>query len=281
MKKGFKTQLALLPGYFILFIFCAFIFIMVGWIVLASFSTTTEIFKGEMLKFKSGFHPENYIKALVNHKIGLCFANSILYTVLTCVLIILVATPASYALARFRFRGNMFIQMLFMTGLGIPNVMIIMPLFSLFARLGLSSSRVILIFLYLGVVLPFTVFFMLTFFKGIPGDYVEAAKIDGCSPINTFWKIMLPLAQPGLVTVTIFNIITVWNEYFISLIFANDSGLRPVAIGLMNMINSMKYTGDWAGMFAAVVIVFLPTFILYIFLSDRIVAGITAGGVKG
>lgn len=281
LKKETKRQLGLIPGYIILILFCLFIFIMVGWIILASFSTTAEIFRGEALKFKSGFHLENYVKAIVTNKIGLCFLNSILYTVISCIAIILIAAPTSYALCRYKFKGNTFLQLMFMTGLGIPTTMIIMPLFSLTSRLNLASSRTVLIILYIGLILPFTVFFMYAFFRGIPSDYVEAAKVDGCDPYRIFWRIMLPLAQPGLVTVTIFNIITVWNEYFVSLIFANDSALRPVAIGLVNMINSMKYTGDWAGMFAAVVVVFLPTFILYIFLSDRIVAGITAGGIKG
>ena len=281
LTKAAKTQLKLIPGYIILCLFCLFIFIMVGWIILASFSTTPEIFRGDALKFKSGIHIENYVKALVTNRIGRSFVNSILYTVVSCVMIIVIAGPASYALSRYKFKGNLFLQLMFMTGLGIPSTMIIMPLFSLTSRLNLASSRTVLIILYIGLILPFTVFFMYAFFKGIPRDYVEAAKVDGCSPYAIFWKIMLPLAQPGFVTVTIFNIITVWNEYFISLIFANDSALRPVAIGLVNMINSMRYTGDWAGMFAAVVIVFLPTFLLYIFLSDKIVAGVTAGGIKG
>ena len=88
------------------------------------------------------------------------------------------------------------------------------------------------------------------------------------------------MAQSGLVTVTIFNFINIWNEYFISLLIASRNETKPVAVGLYGMINSMKYTGDWAGMFAAVVIVFLPTFILYIFLSEKIIGGVT-GGIKG
>ncbi|GAB1483167.1 hypothetical protein MASR2M78_19830 [Treponema sp.] len=92
---------------------------------------------------------------------------------------------------------------------------------------------------------------------------------------------MLPLAQPGIITVSIFNFITVWNEYFMALIFANKMTLRPVAVGLYSMIQSMRYIGDWAGMFAAVVIVFLPTFIIYIFLSEKIIAGVTGGAIKG
>jgi N-acetylglucosamine transport system permease protein len=111
--------------------------------------------------------------------------------------------------------------------------------------------------------------------------YEEAAAIDGCSPIGTFWKIIFPLVQPGLVTLTVFNFITIWNEYFVSLIFASRQNVRPVAVGLYNMIQSMRYTGDWGGMFASVVIVFLPTFVLYIFLSERIIKGVTAGAIKG
>lgn len=121
--------------------------------------------------------------------------------------------------------------------------------------------------------------------KLIQNGFVAAmgvpVAIDGCPPMKTFWKIMLPMAQPGIITVTIFNFINVWNEYFMSLIFANSDKVKSVAIGLYGMINSMRYTGDYAGMFAAVVIVFLPTFILYVFLSEKIIAGVTGGGVKG
>ena len=114
----------------------------------------------------------------------------------------------------------------------------------------------------------------------ISRTHEEAAAIDGCPPMRTFWKIMFPMAQSGIVTVTIFNFIIIWNEYFLSLIFASSDKLKTVAPGLYGMINSMKYTGDWAGMFAAVIIVFLPTFILYIFLSEKIIGGVT-GGIKG
>jgi N-acetylglucosamine transport system permease protein len=99
--------------------------------------------------------------------------------------------------------------------------------------------------------------------------------------MKTFWVIILPLAQQGVITVTIFNFITVWNEYFMALIFANKTELRPVAVGLYSMIQSMRYTGDGAGMFAAVVIVFLPTFVLYLFLSEKIISGVTNGAIKG
>ena len=120
----------------------------------------------------------------------------------------------------------------------------------------------------------------MAYFENISKSYEEAAAIDGCHPIRTFWEIVFPMAQGGLVTVTIFNFINIWNEYFLSLMFVNSDRLRPVALGLFSMINGMQYSGDWSGLFASVIIVFLPTFILYALLSKYIVGGMT-GGVKG
>jgi N-acetylglucosamine transport system permease protein len=234
-----------------------------------------------MFKFESGFHFENYVKAWKTQRVSIFFMNSLLYTAVSCTAIVIIASPAAYTLSRFHFRGRAVIQNMFAAALGIPVIMIIMPLFGVVSMLRLTNNRWLLMFLYTAMNVPFAVFFMLAFFRNLSFTYEEAAAIDGCSPIRTFWQIMFPLAQPGLVTLTIFNFITIWNEYFMSLIFANRQNVRPVAVGLYNMIQSMRYTGDWGGMFASVVIVFLPTFVLYIFLSDRIIKGVTAGAIKG
>ena len=109
----------------------------------------------------------------------------------------------------------------------------------------------------------------------------EAAAIDGCTPIKTFWRVMFPLAQPGIITVSIFNFLNVWNEYFMSLVFASTDAKRSVGVGLFTIISAMKQNGDYGALFAAVMIVFLPTFLLYLFLSEKIIAGVTGGGVKG
>lgn len=162
-----------------------------------------------------------------------------------------------------------------------PNIMIVMPLFSIVSALNLSGTHFTLIFLYTACSVPYTTFFLLTFFKGISTSFEEAAAIDGCGPIQCFWKIMFPLAQPAIVTVSIFNFIGKWNEYFMALIFANKSNLRPIGVGLYQTVTSMMNSGDWAGMFASVVIVFIPTVVIYAFLSDKIISGVTAGGNKG
>jgi len=278
-KTRIVRKTALIPSYAMLNLWVLFTFFLIGWIIVASFSTTPGIFQGKILA--SGFHPENYVKALFAHNVATYFGNSMIYTFFSCIGVILLAAPAAYVLARFNFKFNKLIQSLFVSALGIPQIMIILPLFALVTSLHLTNSRILLIILYIFINVPFTLFFLTTFFKTIPVTYEEAAAIDGCSPMKTFWIIILPLTQPAIITVTIFNFITIWNEYFMALIFANQEKLRPVAVGLYSMIQSMRYIGDWAGMFAAVVIVFLPTFLLYIFLSEKIIAGVTGGGLKG
>lgn len=280
-----KREARLLPGYLILLIWVLFTVILIGWVVGASFATTKDIFKGNALDFPTGLHFENYIKAWTSQNVSVFFTNSLVYATVSMFLLIVVCAPAAYALSRFKFFLNHPIQSSFVAAMGVPTVMIILPLFGLVFQMGLLNAdlsiRGLMVFLYVGVNVPYTTIFLLSFFSNLSRSYEEAAAIDGCSPMGTFWKIMLPLAQPGIITVSIFNFINVWNEYFMSLIFANSDAQRPVAVGLYSMIQSMKYTGDWAGMFASVIIVFLPTFILYIFLSERIIAGVTGGGVKG
>ncbi|MDA3730617.1 carbohydrate ABC transporter permease [Niameybacter massiliensis] len=284
-KVNWKKELRLAPGYLILTIWVIFTFVLLGWVLAASFSTTKDIFAGKALEFPTGLHFENYIKAWTTSNVSVFFLNSLQYALISCTALVIICAPAAYVLSRFDFIANKFIQTSLVSAMGVPAIMIILPLFTLIARMDILNNplanRAVLIFLYIGINVPYTTIFLLTFFSNISHSFEEAAAIDGCSPMKTFWKIMLPMAQPGIITVTIFNFINIWNEYFISLIFANSDSLRPVAVGLYSMISSMKYTGDWAGMFAAVIIVFLPTFILYIFLSEKIIAGVTGGGVKG
>lgn len=276
-----KKEMRLLPGYILCIIWVVFTLLLVGWVILASLSTSREIMGGTLFRFESGFHFENYVNAWKSQKVSVFFLNSLIYTSISCVLIVVIAAPAAYALSRFKFVLNMPLQNMFATALGIPVILIVMPLFSVITRLELANTRGLIIFLYIAMNVPFTIFFMLAFFKNLSATFEEAAAIDGCTPMQTFWKIMFPLAQPGLITVTIFNFITVWNEFFMSMLFANKTSVRPIAVGLYNMVKGMQYTNDYGGMFAAVVIVFAPTFLLYIFLSDKIIAGVTGGAIKG
>lgn len=276
-----KKELHLLPGYIFLVIWVIFTFVLIGWIVAASFSTSREIFRGDTLKFASGFHWENYATAWTIQNVSTYFMNSLLYSTVSCVLLILICSPAAYVLARFTFIGNKPIKSGFVMAMSLPAIMIILPLLNITTKMHLNGTRFLLIFLYVAINIPYTTTFLINFFATLSRSYEEAAAIDGCSPIKTFWKIMFPLAQPGIITVTIFNFLAVWNEYFMSLVFASTDSKRSVGVGLFTIISAMKQNGDYGALFAAVIIVFLPTFLLYIFLSEKIIAGVTGGGVKG
>ncbi len=285
LSSRLAKEARLLPGYILVLIWVGFTVALLGWVLCASLSTTQEIFAAQVGKFPSGLHFENFAKAWGSQNVSRIFSNSLVYSLISCAVLIVICAPCAYVLSRFKFFGNAAIQSGFVAAMGVPVAMIVLPLFCIIAQLHLVDNgiknRLVLIFLYIGINVPYTTIFLLNFFANLSRSFEEAAEIDGCPPIQIFWRIMFPMAQPGLITVTIFNFINIWNEYFLSLIFANSDKMRPVAVGLYSMINSMKYTGDWSGMFAAVVIVFLPTFLLYIFLSEKIIAGVTAGGVKG
>lgn len=251
-----------------------------GWIVLASLSTTKEIFSNKLLN--SGFHFENYINAWKTNNVSNYFANSIAATSVSCALIVVISAPAAYALAKKTFLGKKLTLNSFVVGMSVPQVMLIIPIYIWFVKADMVGHITTLVILYTTLNIPYTVFFLTSFFATVPSSLAEAALMDGCTETKAMWKIMIPMASPGIITVTIFNFMNIWNEYFIALIFANGNDkIRTLSMGLQNMITSMTYTGDWAGLFASVMIVFLPTFILYLFLSEKIVAGITGGGVKG
>lgn len=279
-KVNWRKEISLLPGYIIVFVWIIFTAAFLFWIMGASFSTSREIFSGSVFKFESGFHFENYINAWQSQNVSVFFANSLLYAVVSCVCVILISAPAAYVLSRFEFIGNKVIKSGLIVAMSIPAVMIIMPIFALTTQWHVKG-RILLILLYIFLNVPFTTTYLLNFFATLSRTYEEAAAIDGCSPSKTFWVIMLPLVQPAIITVTIFNFLGVWNEFFMALIFASSEKMTPVGVGLLQIVNSMKYTGDYGGLFAAVVIVFLPTFLLYIFLSEKIIAGVTGGGIKG
>ncbi len=284
MKRvNWKKEVRLLPGYILCFAWVAFTAFILLWIIAASLGETNDIMRGEVWTnlFSGDLHFENYASAWTSNNVSVYFMNSLLYSVVGCVATILISAPAAYVMSRFSFLGNKPIHLSFIIAMSVPAVMVILPLFSLASGLNLTNNRVLYIILVICLRVPFSVIYLMNFFQSLSRGYEEAAAIDGCTPMKTFWKIMFPLVQPALITVTVFNFLSIWNEYFIAMIFVSGDAKTAVGVGLMNIVNSMTYSGDYGGLFAAVIIVFLPTFILYLFLSDKIINGVTAGGVKG
>ncbi len=279
-RINWKKEAKLLPGYLIVCAWIAFTAVILFWIVAASLSTSREIFTGAVLEFKTGLHWENYVTAWNNQNVSVFFGNSLLYATVSAVGVLVISAPAAYVLSRWQFVGSKALRIGLVIAMSVPSIMIIMPLYSLAVQWGIKG-RILLIALYIMLQVPYTTIYMLDFFATLSKSYEEAAYLDGCSATGTFWKIMLPLVQPAVITVSIFNFLSVWNEFFMALIFTTSESMTPVGVGLLQIVNAMKYSGNYGGMFAAVLIDFLPTFLLYIFMSEKIIAGVTGGGVKG
>ena len=279
-RINWKKEVRLLPGYLIVCAWVAFTAIMLFWILGASLSTSREIFTGAVLEFKTGLHWENYVTAWKTQNVSIFFGNSLLYATISCVGVLVISAPAAYVLSRWKFVGSKALRIALVIAMSVPAIMIIMPLYSLAVQWSIKG-RILLIALYIMLQVPYTTIYLLDFFATLSRSYEEAAYLDGCSATGTFWKIMLPLVQPAVITVSIFNFLSVWNEFFMALIFTTSESMTPVGVGLLQIVNAMKYSGNYGGMFAAVLIVFLPTFLLYIFMSEKIIAGVTGGGVKG
>ena len=185
-KVNWKKEAALLPGYLIVLIWIAFTAIFLIWILAASLSTTREIMSGSVFKFESGVHWENYINAWTASNVSVFFMNSLMYAIISCTVVILIAAPAAYALSRYTFLGNKPIKTSLILAMSIPEVMIIMPIYALTAELGIKG-RILLILLYIFIRVPFTTTYLLNFFASLSRGYEEAGAIDRCTPGRTFW----------------------------------------------------------------------------------------------
>lgn len=265
-------------AYIILGLWTLFLVFSFGWILAASFSTTREIFTGKLLA--SSFHWENYVKVLTTGHLALYFKNSLIYCVVSCAGALALSVPAAYVLSRANFPGRKIVTGVFVAGMGIPSMMTMIPLFMMFTRLGLIKSFAGLLIVYICGAIPFTVFFLSGFFTSLPTELEEAAIMDGATRFRAFWSIMLPLAQGAIITVTVFNFLNFWGEYTWALIFVNNDSQRTLQIGLQTAIRSMLNQGNYAGIFAGIMVVFVPTLLLYIVLAEKIVSNITAGAIR-
>lgn len=274
-----RKYLALAPSYLLLGAWSLFTVFVIAWVVIASLKTNAEIFQ-DVFGLPETWQWSNYTKAWNAANFSVYFRNSVIVTFSAVILILVVAAPAAYVLSRMNFRGRGTLTNVFIAGMGIPVMLILIPLFVIVTQLQLVNTLPGLILIYATVAIPFTVYILTGFFASLPKELEEAGVIDGCSDFGVFRHIMLPLASPGLITAAIFNGIAIWNEYMLVLVFVSDGDKRTLSLGLYSLQNAMQYTGDWAGLFAGVCIVMVPTIILFIVLSERMISGITMGAVK-
>ncbi|MEF9968036.1 MAG: carbohydrate ABC transporter permease [Longicatena sp.] len=265
------------------------IIVPVSWVFIASIKTNSE-FYGSPWSFPQGFAFSNFVEAWNTAKMGEFFMNSVIVTVTALVILLVVALPASYALARFNFKGKKFFNVMMMAGLFINVNYIVVPIFLMlngwdkmlgqFSLTFFMNNRMILALIYAATAIPFTVYLLSSYFKTLPKAYEEAAEIDGCGHFKTMVKIMFPMAKPSIVTVILFNFLAFWNEYIIALTLIQSEGAKTLPVGLLNLMATQKAATNYGPMYAGLVIVMLPTLILYILVQKKLTQGMTMGGLK-
>lgn len=208
------------------------------------------------------------------------FMNSIVVTVGSTLLGMILAAMTAYILARYDFKGNKIILTIYISSMMIPFALALIPLFFLLNDLHLINTWLGLILVYAALNLPFGIFLLVGFYKSLPKEIEEAAIIDGTSHYGTFFRVMLPLSQPGLITVMITNMLNNWNEYFLGVVLTNEPTKYTLPIGLAVMQAEMQYRVEWGPLFAGLLITTLPTLIVYMIFQRQIASGITAGAVK-
>ncbi len=277
--------------YLVLLALAVSIFVPVAWVFLASIKENSE-FYGSPWAMPKGFYFQNFIDAFEKANMGEFFLNSVIVTALALAILLVIALPASYVLARYRFFGSKLINTLFMGGLFINVNYIVVPIFLMFVdadtflrKLGFANgfflnNIFVLALVYASTALPFTIYLLSGFFITIPKDYEEAAHVDGCGYFRTMVQIMMPMALPSIITVILFNFLSFWNEYIIAMtMLTKDSKTLPV--GLMNLTQAQRGAANYVALYAGLVIVMLPTLILYILVQKKLTQGMSLGGLKG
>lgn len=249
------------------------------WAVVSSLKTDAEIFDSPWsLPATPRF--DNWARAWAEASIGRYLLNTVVVVGGALLLTMLFGALLAYCLARYPFPGNRIVYYTLVAGMLFPVFLALVPLFFVVDQLGLLGTYHGLILVYAAYALPFTVFFLHAFFRTLPTAVAEAAFIDGCSHAAVFFRIMLPMARPGLVSVGIFNFLGLWNQYLLPLVLNPDPDRYVLAQGLASLAVSQGYSSDWSGLFAGLVIAILPVLVAYILFQRQIRDGLTAGAVK-
>jgi raffinose/stachyose/melibiose transport system permease protein len=250
------------------------------WMFLTSLKSNSDYLNNSTWSLPATWEWGNYAEAWTTGHIGLYLRNSGLAVVPALALILLLGTAAGFALQIMVWKGRGLTLLVFLAGMMVPPQMILLPLFTVYFQTGLSGTLWPLILTYTGTGLPLTVFMMATYYKSVPRELFEAATIDGAGILRSFWTISVPMVRNALLTVGLVQFFFIWNDLLIALTFTNDQDLRTVQVGLLNFTGDFGAT-QYGPLFAAICINVFGTLLIYLFLNQKVMKGLTSGAVKG
>ncbi|MCI8977712.1 MAG: carbohydrate ABC transporter permease [Lachnospiraceae bacterium] len=273
MKRTGKKFILYAVSFLFLFIFIYPLY----FVIISSLKTNTEIFISPFSLPKT-LQFENYRTAIEIGNVGRQFLNSLFLSLATLALTIAVASMVSFAISRLRFGGQGAVRVYFVMGMMVPIQSIIVPLAWAINNFNIRDNYLILILLFTAFHMPLATFIVTGSMNSLPSSLEEAAIIDGCSIYKVFYKIILPLVKPAIATVGIFVFMYTWNDLLVSMVFIGKSELRTISVGLLNFVGARK--SDYGALMAAIFIAILPPLLMYLFLQENVVKGLTSGSNK-
>ncbi|WP_248926098.1 carbohydrate ABC transporter permease [Paenibacillus hamazuiensis] len=270
-------RLAQSAKYVVLLLF-SFIFVYPIFLMIASsFKSKLEIMT-HPLGLPTGFSLENYVSVWEKVHFSDYFVNSVYVSAVSVVLILFVSSMAAFYIARYSFRWNGLVLMFFMLGLMLPMKLAISPLYMMMLKLKLLDTLMSLVIVYVAGHISFAVFVFYGFFRTLPKDLDQSARIDGCSDFQVYYKIVLPLMRPALATVSIVDLIAIWNDFFYPLIFIKSTELGTIPLGMLTLFG--EYDTDWNLLFCGLTLSSLPMILAFLAASRQFIEGMTTGAVK-
>ena len=279
--------------YVVLATLAILILVPVAWVFMASVKQNSE-FYGNPWTLPASFYWQNFADAWNAANMGSYMLNSVIVTALSLALLLVVALPAAYCLSRFPFRGRKLLNTAFMAGLFINVNYIVVPIFLMLRDWEswvqylfhwnnvFMNNLVMLAVVYAATALPFTIYLLSGYFATLPYDFEEAAYIDGAGYGATMVRIIFPMAQPSIRTIILFNFLSFWNEYIISMtLMSSATGQKTLPVGLLNLMQASQSKAEYGRLYAGLVLVMLPTLILYMCVQKKLTQGMTVGGLKG
>lgn len=263
--------------YILLAVYCLVILVPFFMMILNSLKSMRDIFM-KPFSFPTKVLYENYTKAWNQAGIGTGYKNSALVAGVSVVGILIVSSMFAYAISKYEFRGRRFLFIYSMLGLAFPARLAIIPIFILLRNLTLTNSLFGLILIYTSVNIPFSVFLLKNFIDGVPNELSEAARIDGATPMQIYWKVVLPLVKPALSIVAIVSFVNVWNDFFFPLIFINDKSKATITLAVSIFFG--EYSNQWPLLFSGLTLAIAPTIILFLLFSRQFITGMTQGAIK-
>ncbi|WP_018350626.1 carbohydrate ABC transporter permease [Longispora albida] len=291
-KKRSSTESFMTLGHIALAGWALVVIVPLLWTFASSFKTNSEIF-GDAWTLPGALRWENWAYAWEHARIGKLMLNSVVVVAFSTFGTMLLGSMAAYVIARYKFPGNRFFYYFFISGLAFPVVLGLPSLFLIVRNLGQTpgigdflglGTTPGLVLVYIAYSLPFTVFFLTAFFKTLPHSVAEAAMIDGASHTRLFFRVMMPMAKPGLISITIFNVIGQWNQYLLPrVLMQGRSGVEDKYVltqGIAQISTTAGYEAHWGPLFAALTMSIIPMIVVYAFFQRQIQSGLTSGAVK-